>query len=64
MQRLLSRFAFSFVIICAVLIWEAYRMLTSPIPAETGKLVLYCLGAGACGALAAAGIRARHRDSN
>jgi hypothetical protein len=62
MQRLLSRFAFSFVIICAVLIWEAYRMLNGSLPVETWKLVLYCVGAGACGALAVAGIRARHRD--
>jgi hypothetical protein len=60
-QYWLSRAAFSFVIIAAVLIWNGYKLLQQQPPAETWRWSLCFIGAGACAALGVAGIRARHR---
>jgi hypothetical protein len=61
-QYWLSRAAFSFIIIAAVLIWNGYKLLQQQPPAETWRWALCFVGAGACAAFGVAGIRARHRE--
>jgi hypothetical protein len=57
----LGRLAFSFVIIAVVLAWEGYKALQNPaLPGRTIRVVLCFIGAGACAALAGAGMRYRH----
>ena len=65
MQKWLARFSFSFLVLAAVLAWDAYQRLSVPHhePGATTRLVLDCAGAGACAAMGVAGVRARHRDS-
>jgi hypothetical protein len=62
MQKWLARFSFSFLILAAFMAWEAYKMIAGRVPMAPARLALFCVGAGVCAALAAAGIRARHRD--
>lgn len=62
MQKWLSRAAFSFIILAAVLAWESYRMIVSKAPVQTRKLVLACVGTGVFAALGVAGIRSRHNE--
>jgi hypothetical protein len=62
MQKWLARFSFSFLILAAFMAWEAYKMVAGRVPLVPARLTLLCAGAGVCTALAAAGIRARHRD--
>jgi hypothetical protein len=62
MQNWLARLSFSFLIIAAVLAWETYKIISTAAPGQTWRIVLYAILAGVCAALAAAGMRARHRD--
>jgi hypothetical protein len=63
-RKWLSRFAFSFLIVGIVLLWQGYKLRTAASPTEAWRWVLCFVGAGASLALAGAGIRARHRDGN
>ena len=61
-QRWMSRLAFSFVIIAAYLLWQAFhvdRQASSLSPQV--RFVLYLLGAFASTVLAMLGLRERHR---
>jgi hypothetical protein len=57
MRRWLARLSYSFIIIAAVLLWQASKL---PV-AEHGRQNLYYLGALICIVLGAIGVRARHR---
>jgi hypothetical protein len=59
MQKWLARLSFSCFIIAAVLAWEGYKLLQN----QSRGSLLYFVGAGALGALGAAGVRARHQDN-
>lgn len=62
-QQWLGRLAFSFIIVAAVLVWEAYRAssaLSGDIP--RGRITLYLVGAALAVVLGVLGIRTRHRD--
>jgi hypothetical protein len=66
MQKWVARFSFTFFILAAVFAWDAYkRVVSAPqsSSSQTVRVALDCAGAGACAALAVAGIRARHRGS-
>ena len=64
MRRWLARLAFSFAIIAAVLLWEGYKASgRTGLPQNATRTVLCFIGAGASMALAAAGMRERHRGS-
>ena len=55
----------SFVIIAVVLMWEGYKALTRPYIENPRTRVVMCfVGAGACMALAGAGMRERHRHDD
>jgi hypothetical protein len=58
----LARLAFSFLIIAAVLVWQAYQLRRTALPSEQWRVWLYLVAAGLSAALGAAGIRARHHD--
>jgi hypothetical protein len=64
-QRWLSRLAFSFVIIAAYLLWQAFHVnrQASSVPPNV-RFVLYLVGAFASTVLAMLGLRERHRRSN
>lgn len=58
----LARFAFSFIIIAIVLLWEGYKALGgNGRPQQAGRAIACFVGAGAFMALGAAGNRERHR---
>lgn len=61
-QRWMSRLAFSFVIIAAYLLWQAFHVnrQASSVPPNI-RFVLYLLGALASTVLAMLGLRERHR---
>jgi hypothetical protein len=61
MNRWLARLSFSFLIIAAALIWEIHKIIGTAETNQTWRIVLYAVLAGICIALAAAGIRERHR---
>ena len=62
LRRWLARLAFSFIIIGGVLLWEGYKSLGTPTTERRPVRALTCfIAAGACMALAANGIRERHR---
>jgi len=59
-DRWLSRFSFSFVIIAAFLVWQAFHI--SAVAEGAGwRRTLYLISAGIAMALGVAGVRARHR---
>ena len=63
MQRWLARFSFSFFILAAVLLWEAYAAMQGRrgfVP--QWKIALYFVGAVLAVAIGAMGVRARHRQ--
>ncbi|MBC8105682.1 MAG: hypothetical protein H7Z14_03760 [Anaerolineae bacterium] len=64
-QRWLSRLAFSFVIIAAYLLWQAFHVnrQASSVPPNV-RFALYLLGAFASTVLAMLGLRERHRRRN
>jgi len=61
-QRWMSRLAFSFVIIAAYLLWEAFHLNreASSVPPNV-RFGLYLIGALASTVLAMLGLRERHR---
>ena len=64
-RRWLGRFAFSFVIIAIVCLWEGYKALgTEGREQRPTRVVLCFIGAGASMALAGAGMRERHRSDD
>jgi RsiW-degrading membrane proteinase PrsW (M82 family) len=64
MQRWLARLSFSFFIIAAVLLWEAWNCAAGRRPGTSQwRITLYLVAAMMAMALGALGIRARHRDS-
>ena len=64
MERWLARLWLSFVIIAAVLAWNAYKASTGRLgPVSNGRIVLYAIGAAACFSLAMLGVRIRHRNN-
>jgi hypothetical protein len=64
MQRWLARLSFSFFIVAAVLLWEAWQCATGRRPGTPQwRMTLYLIAAMLAMALGAMGIRARHRDS-
>jgi hypothetical protein len=58
MRRWLARLSFSFLIIAAVLLWEANKL------GSGGRSSAYIVGAFVCIALGIIGIRARHREKD
>jgi hypothetical protein len=63
MDRWLSRLAFSFFIIAAVLVWETYKSLMGERgPVAQWRIALYMVATVMCIALGAMGVRARHRS--
>ena len=61
-QRWISRLAFSFLIIAALLIWQAFHVHRAPsqIPPNV-RMILYLIGAFASTVLAVLGFRERHK---
>ena len=67
LRRWLARLAFSFIIIGAVLLWTGYKDLGhQDTPRRPVRALVCFIAGGACMALAANGMRERHRrdDSN
>jgi len=60
MRRWLARLSFSFIIIAAVLAWEAYKATGTGASART-RATLCTVGALVAFALGLAGVRERHR---
>ena len=63
MYRWLARFSFSFFIVAAVLLWEAYNAIQGNrgfVP--SWRIGLYCVAAAMSFSLGVVGVRARHRD--
>jgi len=56
LRQWLARLAMSFIILSAVLAWQAYRA-----PTTDGRTVAYALGAAASAGCGLAGVRERHR---
>ncbi|WP_428937448.1 hypothetical protein [Fontivita pretiosa] len=61
MQKWLARLAFSFLVLCLLLLWQSYKLSQRDSSAGWWQVPLCLLGAAASGALALAGLRARHR---
>ena len=57
MRKWLARLSYSFIIVAAVLLWQASKLPA----AERGRQTLYYAGALICIVLGAMGVRARHR---
>lgn len=64
MDRWLSRFAFSFLIIAGLLAIHGYRELTAPAPAVKWRIALYAVAVGVLVGLAVRGISARHKSGD
>ncbi len=65
LRRWLARLAFSFIIIGGVLLWEGYKALRTPTTERRpARALLSFITGGACMALASAGMRERHRNSD
>ena len=62
MDRFLSRFTFTFLILAGFLGYEGYVLLTGPVRPEIWRVALYFIGAGLSLGLAVRGIRERHRQ--
>jgi hypothetical protein len=58
MRNWLARLSYSFIIVAAVLLWQASKL---PV-ADRGRKTLYYAGAVVCILLGAMGVRARHRS--
>ena len=62
MRPWLERLALSFLIIAAVLAWEAYKGLSGRTPEMSqGRIILYLVASAMSIAMGVAGIRSRHR---
>jgi hypothetical protein len=62
MQSWLARLSFSFIIIAAVLFYQAYKLSgAGGDTTDPWRLALYYAGAGLSLGLGLAGVRARHR---
>ena len=65
LRRWLARLVFSFVIIGAVLFWTGYKDLRgTDTPRRPNRALVCFIAGGACMALAANGMRERHRPQN
>jgi len=61
MQKWLARLAFSFLVLCLLLLWQSYKLSQPGNSAGWWQVAMCLLGAAVSGALAVAGLRARHR---
>lgn len=61
MQKWLARLSFSFMILAAVLAWEAWKLSNSVGVDRQPRMTLYVLGAALLFGLGLAGVKARHR---
>ena len=61
MDRWLARLAYSFLILAGLLVWQAYREMTTLREPGKARLGLYFVGAMVSVGLAVRGMRARHR---
>jgi hypothetical protein len=61
MPRLLSRFAFTFLILAGFLFYEGYILLTKAAKPSMWQVALYFVGAGMSLGIAVRGLRERHR---
>jgi hypothetical protein len=55
--------AYSFLILAGLLVWQAYREVTTLADAPKGRLALYFIGAMLSVGLGVRGIRARYREN-
>jgi hypothetical protein len=64
-NRWIARFAFTFLILAALLVYQGYRELTTLANPDKWRIGLYFVGAGIGLGLAVRGFRERHRiDGN
>jgi hypothetical protein len=61
MNRWLARLAYTFLIFAGLLVWQAYREMSTLREPSKARLALYFVGAMASVGLAVRGMRARHR---
>jgi hypothetical protein len=61
MARWLARLAFSFLILALLLIYQAYREMTTMAAPNRWRIALYFVAAGISFGLSARGVRERHR---
>jgi 4-amino-4-deoxy-L-arabinose transferase-like glycosyltransferase len=62
MERWISRLWLSFIVVAAVLAWEAYKAHSGQRgPVGQGRILLYVVGAAASFSLGMLGVRIRHR---
>jgi hypothetical protein len=61
MSRWLARFAFTFLILAGLLIYQAYREMTQTASPNKWRIALYFVAAGISFGLSARGVRERHR---
>ena len=61
MDRWLARLAYSFLILAGLLVWQAYREMTTLREPSKARLGLYFVGAMLSLGLAVRGMRVRHR---
>jgi hypothetical protein len=62
MNRWLARFAFTFLILSGLLVYQGYREITTFAQPKTWRIGLYFVAAGIGVGLAARGFRERHRS--
>lgn len=62
MSRWLGRFAFTFLILAGLLIYQAYREMTTMAEPNKWRIALYFVAAGISFGLSARGMRERHRS--